>query len=418
MAEHDTQHRLTPPSLKEADWLERRQTQAIFDALDADGIETRAVGGAVRNALLGIPVHEVDLATTAEPDKVLELARAAKLKAVPTGIDHGTVTLITDGMPFEVTTLRRDVETFGRHATVAFTKDWEEDAKRRDFTLNALYADRDGTVFDPLGGYADLAAGRVRFIGDAAARIEEDHLRILRFFRFSATYAKGAFDAEGLHACVRKIAGLSQLSAERVGAEMRRILVARRALDAIVAMFDYGLLTEVLGSVPRLDDFARLVAIENMAKLGDNPARRLAVLAVFVEEDAARLAARLRLSNAEQSVLVLGGERSSTTGLPEEANAKALLYRRGEGIYPSFVLIAWARSGAAPSDAAWRAALELPQTWRAPVFPLRGTDMTELGLEGPDIGEALRRLETEWIAGDFKAEREALLARAKTLKTA
>ena len=417
MAEHDTQHRPTPPSLQDADWLERRQTQAIFDALDADGIETRAVGGAVRNALLGIPVHEVDLATTAEPDKVIELARAAKLKAVPTGIDHGTVTLIADGMPFEVTTLRRDVETFGRHATVAFTKNWEEDAKRRDFTLNALYADRDGTVFDPLGGYADLAAGRVRFIGDAAARIEEDYLRILRFFRFSATYGKGAFDVEGLHACVQEMAGLARLSAERVGAELRRILVAPRARDAIEAMFDYGLLTEVLGSVPRLDDFARLVTIEEMVELGDNPARRLSVLAVFVEEDAARLAARLRLSNAEQSVLVLGGERSSATGLPEEADAKALLYRLGEGIYPSFVLIAWARSGAAANDAAWRAALELAQHWQPPVFPLRGTDMTELGLEGPDIGESLRRVEDEWIAGGFKAEREALLARAKTLKT-
>jgi poly(A) polymerase len=417
MAEHDTQHRLTPPSLKDADWLQRRQTQAIFDALDADGVQTRAVGGAVRNALLGIPVHEVDLATTAEPDKVIELARAAKLKAVPTGIEHGTVTLIADGMPFEVTTLRRDLETFGRHATVAFTKDWEEDAKRRDFTLNALYADRDGTVFDPLGGYADLAASRVRFIGDAAARIEEDYLRILRFFRFSATYGKGSFDAEGLHACVQEMAGLAQLSAERVGAELRRILVAPRARDAIEAMFDYGLLTEVLGSVPRLEDFARLVAIEEIAELGDNPARRLSVLAVFVEEDAARLAARLRLSNAEQSVLVLGGERSSATGLPEEADAKALLYRLGEGIYPSFVLIAWARSGAVANDAAWRAALQLPQNWQAPVFPLRGTDMTELGLEGPDIGEGLRLLEDEWITGGFKAEREALLARAKTFKT-
>ena len=417
MAEHDTQDRLTPPSLKEADWLERRQTQAVFDALDADGVETRVVGGAVRNTLLGIPVHEVDLATTAEPDRVIALARAAKLKAVPTGIEHGTVTLIADGMPFEVTTLRRDVETFGRHATVAFTTDWEEDARRRDFTLNALYADRDGTVFDPLGGYADLAEGRVRFIGDAAARIEEDYLRILRFFRFSATYGKNAFDGEGLRACVRNMGGLSQLSAERVGAELRRVLVAPRALDAVEAMFDYGLLTEVLGGVPRLDDFARLVVIEEMAELGDNPARRLSVLAVFVEEDAARLAARLRLSNAEQSVLALGGERFGATGLPDETDAKALLYRLGEGIYPSFVLIAWAREGAAPDAAAWQAALELPQNWRAPVFPLRGTDMTELGFEGPDIGESLRRLEKEWIAGGFQAERDALLARARTLKT-
>jgi len=415
MPEHESDRREAPPSLKGADWLERPETQDVFDALAVGDVETRVVGGAVRNALLGLPVTEMDLATTAEPEHVMALARHAKLKAIPTGIDHGTVTLIADGTSFEVTTLRRDVETFGRHAQVAFTTDWHEDARRRDFTLNALYADRGGTVFDPLGGYADLAQGRVRFIGDAEERIKEDYLRILRFFRFSAYYGKGAFDETGLRASVRLLAGLEQLSAERVGGEMRRILVAPRALDAVAALFDYGLLTGVLGGVPRLDDFGRLVAIEEAAGLGDNPARRLAVLAVFVDEDAPRLAARLRLSNAEQSVLVLGGERSGDTGLPDETRAKELLYRLGEGIYPSFVLIAWARAGAPPDDAGWGAALALPQRWQAPAFPLRGTDIADLGRSGPEIGEALRRLERDWIGGGFAEDREQLLVRAKAL---
>ena len=207
MIAHDSECRSEAPSLAGAEWLKRRETSAVFGALQGDSLETRAVGGAVRNALLGLPVTEIDLATTAEPERVMALAEEAGLKAVPTGIDHGTVTVIADGLPFEVTTLRRDVETFGRHAKIAYTTSWEEDAKRRDFTLNALYADRDGKVFDPLGGYDDLAAGRVRFIGDAEARIKEDFLRILRFFRFHAYYGKGDMDAAGLKAAVKLRAG-------------------------------------------------------------------------------------------------------------------------------------------------------------------------------------------------------------------
>ena len=192
MPEHAAKRAAALPSLKAAEWLKRPETLRVFAALSGPDVETRAVGGAVRNGLLGQAVAEVDLATTALPEQVMALTRKAGLKAVPTGIEHGTVTVIADGKPFEVTTLRRDVETFGRHATVAFTEDWEEDARRRDFTLNALYAASDGTVFDPLGGYDDLLAGRVRFIGNAEARIKEDYLRILRFFRFNAYYGKDA----------------------------------------------------------------------------------------------------------------------------------------------------------------------------------------------------------------------------------
>jgi poly(A) polymerase len=344
----------------------------------------------------------------------MALARKAGLKAVPTGIEHGTVTVVADGVPFEVTTLRRDVETFGRHATVAFTEDWEEDARRRDFTLNALYAGSDGTVFDPLSGYADLLAGRVRFIGDAEARIKEDYLRILRFFRFNAYYGKGPLDPEGLQASVRLRAGLDQLSAERVSAEVKRLLVAPQAMQALEALFEYGLLPGLLGSVPRLERLNRLMAIEAALGLAPDAKLRLAALAVFVEEDAERLAARLRLSNAEQAVLALGAG-GHASGLPDDAAAKRVLYRLGPSAFTARVLLAWADSGASPDDRSWRQARGLADRWQAPSFPLRGADIMALGLEGPEIGETLRRLEAEWITGGFASSRDELLARAPEL---
>lgn len=416
MSEHVPKRSAAPPSLKAAEWLKRPETERVFAALATPGVETRAVGGAVRNTLLDEPVDEIDLATTALPETVMTLARKAGLKAVPTGIEHGTVTLIADGLPYEVTTLRRDVETFGRHATVTFTENWEEDARRRDFTLNALYAGSDGALFDPLGGYDDLVAGRVRFIGDAEQRIKEDYLRILRFFRLHAYYGKGPLDAEGLHASVRLRAGLDQLSAERVSAELRRLLVAPRAMEGVEALFDYGLLPGLLAGVPRLERLRRLIVIE--AALG-RPAEatvRLAALGVFVAEDAERLAARLRLSNAEQAVLVLGAADRAEVGLPDEAAAKRALYRLGQSDYAASVLIAWADSGATPDDRDWCAALSLPARWQAPSFPLRGADIVALGdLEGPEIGLILRRLEADWVAGGFALTREDLLARAEAL---
>ncbi len=415
MIAHDSECRSEAPSLAGAEWLKRRETSAVFGALQGDSLETRAVGGAVRNALLGLPVTEIDLATTAEPERVMALAEEAGLKAVPTGIDHGTVTVIADGLPFEVTTLRRDVETFGRHAKIAYTTSWEEDAKRRDFTLNALYADRDGKVFDPLGGYDDLAAGRVRFVGDAEARIKEDFLRILRFFRFHAYYGKGDMDAGGLKAAVRMRAGLDQLSAERIAGELRRILVAPQAARAVEALYDYGLLTGVLGGVPRLGRFERLVAIEAANALAPDPSLRLAALAVFVEEDAPRVAERLRLSNAERAVLALGAEKGVVAGLPDETAAKSALYRLGQS-YRSALLLAWADSGASPDDTAWRKALVLPERWQAPSFPLSGNDIMALGeLKGPEIGELLKVLEQDWIGSGFALGRDQLLAKARAL---
>jgi len=418
MIAHDRDCRSEAPSLAGAEWLKRQETSAVFGALRGESLETRAVGGAVRNALLGLPVTEIDLATTAEPEQVMALAEQAGLKAVPTGIDHGTVTVIANGLPFEVTTLRRDVETFGRHAKIAYTTSWEEDAKRRDFTLNALYADRDGKVFDPLGGYDDLAAGRVRFIGDAEARIKEDFLRILRFFRFHAYYGKGDMDAAGLKAAVKLRAGLEQLSAERIAGELRRILVAPQAARAVEALYDYGLLTSVLGGVPRLRRFERLVAIEAANGLAPDPSLRLAALAVFIEEDAARVAERLRLSNAERAVLALGAEKGVVAGLPDETAAKSALYRLGQS-YWSALLLAWADSCASPDDTAWRNALALPERWQAPSFPIGGNDIMALGeLKGPEIGELLKVLEQDWIGSGFALGRDQLLAKARALVAA
>jgi poly(A) polymerase len=315
-----------------------------------------------------------------------------------------------------VTTLRRDVETFGRHATVAFTENWEEDARRRDFTLNALYAGSDGSVFDPLGGYEDVVGGRVRFIGDAEARIKEDYLRILRFFRFNAYYGAGAFDPAGLRASVRLRGGMAQLSAERIAGEVRRILAAPAAERAVEALFDHGLLVAVLGGVPRLERFKRLVAIEAAAGRGPDAALRLAALAVFVAEDAERVAARLHLSNAERAVLALGAGDHAANGLPEEGAAKRLLYRLGATDYPARVMIGWADASAAPGDRSWREALTLVERWQAPVFPLKGSDLAALGkVEGPALGALLRRLEAEWVAEGFAADRDRLMTRAKEI---
>jgi len=405
------------PSLSEADWLGGPRTVQVFAALSGDAGETRAVGGAVRDALLGRPVTDVDFATTILPEKVMARARAAGLKAVPTGLEHGTVTLVADGTPFEVTTLRRDVETFGRHATVTFTKDWAEDAKRRDLTLNALYAGPDGTLFDPLGGYPDLLAGKVRFIGDADARIKEDYLRILRFFRFNASYGKGAFDPDGLSACVRQRAGLRQLSAERIASELKRLLVAPRAIEAVWVMFDHGLICDILGSVPRLVRFARIIDIETALETPLSRDRgaivRLAALSVFVAEDAKRLGARFRLSNAEQAILALGGA-PFCEGLPDEQAARRLLYQLGPERYAARVLLAWAEGRPPARSPDWQGAAALPAHWRAPSFPLRGPDIMALGdFSGPAIGAMLRKVEQHWIEGDFAEDRDGLLALAK-----
>jgi len=406
-----------PPRLDDATWLSRPETKAVFAALAARGFAARAVGGAVRNTLLGRPVTDIDIATPARPDEVMAAAKAAGLAAVPTGAAHGTVTLIANRVPFEVTTLREDVETHGRHATVAYTDDWAADARRRDFTINALYCNADAEVFDPLGAYADLAQRRVRFIGDAAARIREDYLRILRFFRLTADYGEGVPDAEGLAACVAERAGLGVLSAERVRQEMLRLLVAPRGPELVHVMLSYGLITRVLPAAPRPSLLDRLARLEAALGLTPDAILRLAMLAVEVPEDADRLRDRLRLSNEEHARLVRAAVREPylAPDAPERA-AKACLYAEGESAYRQLVVIAWARAGDAPSSQGWRDRLALVERWQPTRFPLGGTDVMALGISaGPRVGELLRALEAWWIAGDFAADEAVLRAKLAEL---
>lgn len=400
--------------LASAGWLAWPETRTVFAALTVDGAVARAVGGAVRDTLLGRPVSEIDIAIDVAPDKVLDLAARAGIKAVPTGIDHGTVTLVAGDRPFEVTTLRADVETFGRHAKVEYTGDWEGDARRRDFTINALYADPDGTLFDPLGGLDDVVARRVRFIGEAAERIREDYLRILRYFRFAAELEPDTLDSGDLAACVRERGGLQGLAPERIQHELLRLLKGPGAGTALQAMFDYGLLVDLLGGVVWLTRFERLSAIERRIARAPDPGLRLAALAVAVPEDAERLAGRLRLSNALRDTLDSASRAYDLSAASGEAAAKAMLYRIGERDWPIRVLMAWAQSGAEPGDPAWRNLLDLPGRWTVPKFPLTGSDIIALSIEpGPEVGRIMRALETDWIASGFQSSREAMIERAR-----
>lgn len=400
------------PHLSDAAWLTGGSLATILSILDRDGEEARVVGGAVRNALIGQPVAEIDIATTALPDEILRRAEAAQLRAVPTGIDHGTVTLLADGVPYEVTTLREDVETYGRKARVAFGRDWRRDAERRDFTINALSLSRDGVLHDYVGGLADLDARRVRFIGDAAARIAEDYLRILRFFRFHAAYGEGEADPAALHACIAARGGLQSLSRERVRTELLKLLVARRAAEVVHVMADAGLLVMILGGVPYLSSFEKMTAIE--ATLGENPdaVRRLGAIAVFTEEDAGRLFERLRLSNAEHERLrgMADGWWRIGTGFTTQA-ARALLYRLGAEGFADRLLLAWSRAQQGPDDLRWRELFALPARWQAPSCPIVAADMIARGVaKGPALGVALRDAEAAWIAADFPADPGAIAA--------
>jgi len=408
----DAAHPQVLPSLGAESWLARPQTQAVFGALESAGFEARAVGGAVRNALMGQPVGDVDLATPARPEEVIRAAQAAGLTCVPTGLEHGTVTLVSGHIPYEVTTLREDVETFGRHAKVAFSTDWAADARRRDFTMNALYCTADGTVIDPLGGYPDLVQRRVVFIGDARERIREDYLRILRFFRFHAEYARGEPDRAAVEACVRERHGLAGLSAERVRTEFLKLLDAARTLSAVLAMHDFGLLASILGAAPRPGLLARLIEREAAFGMRRDPLLRLSALVVAVEEDVEHLAARLRLSNAErESVIVVDGRLAAVARL-SDGEARRELYRAGAPEIWRRLVLAAAAATAEASEEALHRLRDLPERWAMPRFPLRGADALELGMEpGPEVGRVLRVIEAWWIEGDFAADERVLRTR-------
>ncbi|WGH77381.1 CCA tRNA nucleotidyltransferase [Jannaschia ovalis] len=374
----------------EDDWLTDPATQAVFAMLEGAGHRALAVGGCVRNALLGAPVADIDIATDARPEAVAELARAAGLKPVPTGIDHGTVTVVSAGKPHEVTTFRRDEETDGRRARVAFSDDVAEDAARRDFTMNALYADATGAVVDPLGGLPDLRARHLRFIGDPVDRIHEDYLRILRFFRFTAWYGDPALglDAEGLAACAAHQAGLDRLSAERVGHEMRRLLAAPDPAPAVAAMAQTGILAHVL---PGADAAVLAPAVH----LGvDDWVARMAALGGD--------ASGLRLSKAETRELAALSQ-GARDGMAPFALGDALGARAGDALRIRAALTGQPVDPAALAGAAAGAAA---------AFPLTARDLMP-DLSGPALGEALERARTAWRDSEGRLDRDALAAIAR-----
>jgi len=390
-----------------------KATRAVILALSANGKPARFVGGCVRDALLGRPVKDIDIATPEQPDEVMRLLEAAGIRAIPTGIAHGTVTAVTGAAHFEITSLRRDVETFGRHARVVFTDDWDADAARRDFTMNALFCDPDGTLYDPTGGRADLDAGRVRFVGDPLARIEEDVLRLLRFFRFHGWYGKGAPDAAALDACRALAPGLAGLSAERVWSELHRLLAAPDPAAVLRLMADNAILPHVLAEADRIPRLAALTALEDRLGLAPDPLRRLAA-AISSDGDGA-LAKRLRLSRADGKRL---GALAAPDIRPDPAAARAerreALYRLGADMFRDLVLIGWAdRVG---DDAGWRALWALPETDPVAKFPLSGRDALAAGVpKGRRVGALLAEVEAWWIEGGFSAGRTACLARLKGL---
>ena len=376
-----------------------RPLSRLLDGLNTAGEETRIVGGAIRNALLGTPVHDFDLATTILPDAVMTRLLDLGVKAVPTGITHGTVTAVIEGRSFEITTLRQDIATDGRRATVRFGRDFKADALRRDFTINALSLDAGGVIHDYTGGLADIEQRRVRFIGEPDRRIAEDYLRILRFFRFSAIYSEGALDAAGLAACAAGQEGIETLSRERIGQEMRKLLVAERAYDGLCAMSETGILARVVKGVSDLPAFAKMIAIERNAGLGPDLARRLAALTLKDPAQLDLLRDALRLSNAERDTLAGMTAHRGEAG-PEQQ--PRFIYRYGQSAYINAMCLR-AAFGEGPAPSAGD--IEAAQQTHVPLNPFRATEFIAKGLgEGPQLGQALKRAEDAWIADGFPTD--------------
>jgi poly(A) polymerase len=388
-------------------WMTAPATVQVMAALG----EARFVGGAVRNALLGVPVVDVDIAVPMPPDEALARLRSKNIKVVETGLDHGTVTAIAGTHAFEVTSLRRDVETDGRHAKVAFTDDWAEDAARRDFTINALYATASGEIFDYSTGVEDLIAGKVRFMGDARARIAEDYLRVLRLFRFHAWYGKGEIDAEGLRAAAEAKDRLKSLSAERIAKELLRLLEAANPIPVLRVMAATGILSLLLPGALQLSRLEKLVSLET-ENSGD-AVLRLAALLPDDDGAAGAAAGALRVSNAIRDRLeqALGGEKIGAQISAREA--RRWLYRIGAASFKDKVMLQMA---GAPQSApgAWRMLLRMADDWQRPRFALTGRDVMQAGIpQGPDVGRLLAQVEDWWVEGDFAASESALRDRLK-----
>lgn len=405
--------RITPP-----DWMVAAPTRSLLAVLGAGGTPVRFVGGCVRDAILGLVPADIDIATPETPDRVIKRLERAKLKAVPTGLEHGTVTAVVPPATFQVTTLRRDVATDGRHATVVFGTDWAEDAARRDFTINALYADADGQLYDFTNGRADLAAGLVRFIGDPATRVAEDYLRVLRFFRFHARFGKGSPDAAALAACAAAADRLDRLSGERIRDELLKILALPNAPAAVALMQQSGVLAAVLPEAHfDPDDFTRLVALQAAAAAGGAPQPdlwpRLALL-IAPGGAAEGIAERLRLSNAQRLRLegLLSLPSIEAGMLQDESSFHQMLYRLGAERSRDGILIAASRQTVDRDLAVARAVAA--STWQRPVFPLRGADVLAAGFSpGPTVSALLNELEAWWVQAEFAPNRDACLRRLR-----
>jgi poly(A) polymerase len=404
-------------SIAHADWLKAAETQKLVAALDAaraDG--SRFVGGCVRNTLIGREVDDIDIATQLTPDQVTKVAKEAGFAAHPTGIEHGTGPVGVAHKPFEVTTLRRDVSTDGRRATVAFTGLWEEDAQRRDFRINALYADAQGQIHDPTGGgLDDVRAGRVIFIGDAATRIKEDYLRILRFFRFNAWYARTPIDPKGLEACADLVAGLDMLSVERVWKETKKLLGApdpRAAWEGMKAI-------EVAArALPELSDETRLDALCTLeADLMLTPDAMTRVAAALTDQQRARaFANRLKLSNEERDRLVAAlGNEPKITSYMSMREMRRVIYRLGNVAFRDRVMLAWAAAGGEKAQQ-WRALVAHGTMWTPPKLPLSGDEVMAAGVPaGPKVGIVLREVEDWWIDADFPDDKLSVIERLKAV---
>lgn len=394
-------------------WMTTPETRRLLAALG----EGRFVGGVVRDALLGFPVGDIDIAVPMPPEETVARLEKAQIKFVPTGLEHGTVTAILGGQPYEVTSLRRDVKTDGRHAVVAFTGDWEEDSNRRDFTMNALYAAPDGEVFDYHGGVEDLNAGRVRFVGHAAARIREDYLRILRLFRFHAWYGKGEMDADALHAAADAKAGLRRLSGERIAKELLRLLECPNPVPALRMMAASGILSELLPYALQLPRLEHLVWIGAENQFAPDALLRLAALLPDDAGAARDLGERLKLSSAERArleALAVPGEK-----IPAQLSApqvRKLLYRMGPPRFRDLVLLSWAASPRGGPGIHWRMLLSIADGWERPRFPLTGHEAMAAGVaEGPEVGRVLGLVEAWWLDQDFAPDQAQLLEKLRSV---
>ena len=387
-------------------WMTDLVTLSVLEALSAGGAQARFVGGSVRDALIGRQIGDIDIATPATPERVIELLEKRDIKVVPTGLAHGTVTAIAGTPPrhFEITTLRRDVETYGRRARVAFDADWAADAARRDFTINAIFLDPDGTVHDPVGGLADLRARRVRFVGDPATRIAEDVLRILRYYRFEARFGTGLGDPPARAACRALAHLLPNLSAERVAQELVKLLETSDPISALRMMLEDGVLSVILPEAPRLDRLRHMIAIEPEP----DPLRRLAALIEVDGPGAVALAERLHFSNAWRDRLHGLAPPWAIDPPADMAAQRRALYRLGAERYRDVALLL-AAEGAMSRDR-FGELLALARDWTPPAFPLAGRDVTALGIAaGPEVGRLLGAVHNWWEAGDFTADRAACL---------